>query len=69
MHSYFVVRRVERHPMGLTAVIIGVVIALVAVIGIHPRGGKVVGNTQMMTVARVVFVVVALVVLFFALRR
>jgi cytochrome c biogenesis factor len=55
--------------MGLTAVIIGVVIALVAVIGIHPRGGKVVGNTQMMTVARVVFVVVALVVLFFALRR
>jgi len=55
--------------MGLTAVIIGVVIALIAVIGIHPRGGKRVGNTQMMTVARVVLIVVALVVLFLALHR
>ena len=55
--------------MGLTAVIIGVLIALVAVIGIRPRGGKPVGNTQMMTVARVVLVVMVLVVLFLALRR
>ena len=55
--------------MWLIAVIIGVVIALVAVIGIRPRGGKPVGNTQMMTAARVVLVVVALVVLFLALRR
>jgi len=55
--------------MGLTAVIIGVVIALVAVIGIHPRGGKAVGNTQMMTVARVVLVAGVVVGLFFALRR
>ncbi len=55
--------------MGLTAVIIAVVIALVAVIGIHPRGAKLVGNTQMMTVARVVLVALALVVLFLVLRR
>jgi hypothetical protein len=68
-HSNFIVRRVGIHPMGFTAVIIGVVIALVAVIGIRPRGGKPVGNTQMMTVARVVLVVIALVVLFFAFRR
>lgn len=54
--------------MGLTAVIIAVVIALVAVIGIRPRGGKVVGNTQMMTVARLVLVVIAGVVLFLAVR-
>jgi cytochrome c biogenesis factor len=55
--------------MGFTAVMIGVVIALVAIIGIRPRGGKPVGNTQLMTVARVVLVVIALVVLFFAFRR
>lgn len=55
--------------MGLTAVIIAVLIALVAVVGIHPRGGRVVGNTQMMTVARVVLVTVALVILFLVLRR
>ena len=54
--------------MGLTAVIIGVVIALVAVFGIRPRGGKLVGNTQMMSVARIVLVVIAVVVLFLALR-
>jgi hypothetical protein len=55
--------------MGLTALIIGVVIALVAVIGVRPRGGRPVGRTQLMTVARIVLVVIALVVLFFALRR
>ena len=55
--------------MGLTAVIIGVVIALVAVIGILPRGGKPVGNTQMMTVARVILVVIVLVALYLALRH
>lgn len=55
--------------MGLTAVIIAVLIALVAVIGVRPRGGRPVGKTQMMTVARIVLVVIALVVLFFALRR
>jgi hypothetical protein len=54
--------------MGLTAVIIGVAIALVAVVGIRPRGGRPVGNTQMMTVARAVLVAVTLVVLFLALR-
>ena len=69
MHSYLVVRRVERHPMGPTAVIIAVLIALVAVIGVRPRGDRPVGKTQLMTVARIVLVVIALVVLFFALRR
>lgn len=55
--------------MGPTAVIIGVVIALVAVIGIRPRGGRPVGKTQLMTVARVVLAAIALVVLFLALRH
>jgi len=55
--------------MGLTAVLIAAVIALVAVLGIRPRGGKRVGNTQMMAVARVVLLVIALVVLFVAFRR
>ena len=55
--------------MGLTAVIIGVVIALIAVMGILPRGGKPVGNTQMMTAARVVLVVMVLVGLFLAFRH
>lgn len=54
--------------MGIIAVIIGVVIALIAVIGIHPRGGKPVGNTQMMTVARVVLVVIAVGMLYLGLR-
>lgn len=52
--------------MGPTAMIVGVVIALVAVIGVRPRGGRPVGKTQLMTVARVV---VGLVVLSFALRH
>jgi cytochrome c biogenesis factor len=55
--------------MGPTALIIGVVIALVAVFGVRPRGGRPVGKTQLMTVARIVLVVIALVVLFFAFRR
>ena len=55
--------------MGPTAVIIGVVIALVAILGVRPRGGRPVGKTQMMTAARVVLVVIALGILFFAFRR
>ena len=51
--------------MVITAVIIGVLIAIVAVIGIRPRGGRPVGNTQMMTVARIVLVVLAIAVIYY----
>lgn len=54
--------------MGMTAVIVGVAIALLAVFGIRPRGGKQVSNTQMMTAARVVLVVLALVIIFLGWR-
>ena len=55
--------------MVMTAAITGVLIAIVAVIGIRFRGGRRVGNTQMMTVARVVLAAVGLTILFLALRH
>lgn len=50
--------------MALTAVVIAVAVAVLAVFGVRPRGGKQIANTQMMTVARVVLVVIALGILF-----
>ncbi len=54
--------------MGITAIVIGVIIALLAVFGIRPRGGKPVANTQMMTAARVVLIVLALALIFMGVR-
>ena len=50
--------------MVIAAVAVAVAIALFAVFGIRPRGGRQVSNTQMMTAARVVLVVVALAIIF-----
>ena len=55
--------------MGIIAVIIGIVVVFVAIVGIRPRGGRPVGNTQLMAVARVVLVGLGVVVIFFVLRR
>ncbi len=54
--------------MWIALVLVAVVVALVAVVGLHPRGGKQVANTQMMTMARVVLGVAAVVILYFAYR-
>lgn len=48
--------------MLLAALIVAVVVALFAVPGLVPRGGRPVGNTRMMTVARVVLVVLAILI-------
>jgi hypothetical protein len=50
--------------MAMMAAVIGVAVALLAVFGLRPHGGKQVSNTQMMTVARVVLVVAALVLIY-----
>jgi hypothetical protein len=48
--------------MLFAALIAAVIVALVAVPGLVPRGGRPVANTQMMTVARVVLVVIGIVI-------
>ena len=55
--------------MLFTAGIIAVVIAVLAILGFRPRGGRRVANTQMMAVARVALGVVVVVVAFLVLRR
>lgn len=54
--------------MFILAVAVAILIALFAVFGIRPSGGRKVSNTQMMTAARVVLVVIALAILFFTSR-
>lgn len=54
--------------MFILAVAVAVLIALFAVFGIRPRGGRRVSNTQMMVAARVVLVVIALAILFVSWR-
>ena len=53
----------------LTALwIVAFVVAAVAVFGIKPRGGRHIANTGLIAVARVVLVVMALVVAYFAYK-
>jgi hypothetical protein len=54
--------------MVFVAVTVALAIALFAVFGIRPRGGRQVSNTQMMTAARVVLVVVALAIIYLGWR-
>jgi len=54
--------------MFIAAVVVAIFVAIVAMVGIHPRGTRAVGNTQMMTAARVVFVVGVLLVVVYALQ-
>lgn len=55
--------------MLFAALIVAVLVALVAIPGLVPRGGRPIANTQMMTVARVVLVVAALVAAVFLMRQ
>jgi hypothetical protein len=48
--------------------IVLVVVALAAITGIKPRGGKPVAGTSLMTVARIVLVVLALVLAYVVFR-
>lgn len=54
--------------MLLAALIVAVIVALFAVPGLVPRGGRPVGNTRMMSVARVVLVVLAIVIAYIVTR-
>jgi hypothetical protein len=54
--------------MAFTMVAVGIVIAMLAVFGIRPRGGRQVSNTQMMTAARVVLVALGLGIAFLGWR-
>ena len=54
--------------MFIAAVVVALFVAIVAVVGIHPRGARAVGSTQMMTAARIVVVVGALLVVFCAFQ-
>jgi len=54
--------------MFLVVVVVALFVAVVAIVGIHPRGARAVGNTQMMTVARLVVVVGILLVVFYAFQ-
>lgn len=54
--------------MFIAAVVVAIFVAIVAIVGIHPRGARAVGNTQMMTAARIVVVVGILLVVFYAFQ-
>ncbi len=53
---------------GLLAVAV-VLIALVALTGARPKGGRPVGGTQLMTAGRIVVIVAALVLAYVAFTR
>ena len=55
-------------PLGWVVIVL-VVVAIAAFSGIKPRGSRPVANTQLMSVARVVFVLLALLLAYFVLRR
>lgn len=48
--------------------IVVILMALVSIFGIGPRGGKPVAGTRLMSVARVFFVLVGLILLYMALK-
>jgi hypothetical protein len=50
-------------------ILIAVIVAIVAVTGAQPREGRRVAGTQLMTVARTVLIVLALIVAYFVYRR
>ena len=54
--------------MFLAAVVVAIFVAIVAVVGIHPHGARAVGNTQMMTAARIVVVVGVLILVFYGFQ-
>jgi hypothetical protein len=54
--------------IGLLAVV-GVVIALVVVVGARPRGGRPADRTQLMTAGRVVALAIALLLAYVAFGR
>jgi len=54
--------------MFIAAVVVAIFVAIVAIVGIHPGGTRAVGNTQMMTAARIVVVVGVLLVVFYAFQ-
>jgi hypothetical protein len=54
--------------MFIAAVVVAIFVAIVAIVGIHLRGTRAVGNTQMMTAARIVVVVGVLLVVFYAFQ-
>jgi hypothetical protein len=48
--------------------VVAAVIAVFALLGLHPKGGRQVANTQLMNVGRVVLVIFIAVMIYFALR-
>ena len=54
--------------LGLLAIAV-VLVALVALTGARPQGGRPVGGTQLMTVGRIVAIVMALVLAYVAFTR
>ena len=55
-------------PLGWVMVVL-VVVVIAAFAGVKPRGARPVANTQLMTVARVVFALLVLLLAYFVLRR
>ena len=54
--------------MLIVAVVVAIFVAIGAIVGLHPHGARAVGNTQMMTAARIVVVVGVLLVGFYAFQ-
>lgn len=48
--------------------VVVIVVALLSVLGLGPKGGRPAGRTRLMSVARIVLVLVGLILLFFAYK-